>query len=125
MPNSVGNGVLDVVSVQSGSITTVSSHVRQSVSNRRQLSCLFDSLLKPTNKISKGRITGPCAWNEPVTTDSPHKGLVLRKALSCQDAPLVPVNVFIFHPDNDDVDHVDMGDGGLIKRMILRKASFC
>ena len=53
---------------------------RDSVSNHRRLDCLFNRLFRrKSQKTSKFPVTGLCEGKPPMTGDSPHKGLVMRK----------------------------------------------
>ena len=57
-------------------------HERIGVSNHRPHDCLLKRLFRRrSKKTSKLRATGLCAWNSPVTGESPHKGPVTRNMI--------------------------------------------
>ena len=64
---------------------------RNGVSNHQpHNSQLFtEAFIQEQMKTSKLRVAGLCAWNSPVTGDSPHKGPVTRKVFAFDDIMII------------------------------------
>ena len=72
--------------VSTNEVITVTSCECDGVSNHRPLDCLFNSLFRSNPKITpKILIAGPL-WVKPNPMDSPRKGPVMQKTVSCDDA---------------------------------------
>ena len=60
------------------------------VSNHQPHGCLLNCLFRRrSEKTSKLRVTGLCAWNSPGPVNSPHKGPVTRKMFPFDDVIMV------------------------------------
>ena len=68
------------------------------VSNHQPHGCLLNCLFRHrSEKTSKLRVTGLCAWNSPGPVNSPHKGPVTRKMFPFDDVIMWQHGTWIRH----------------------------
>ena len=102
---------------------TVTSYKCHGVSNRQQPDCLFNSLLRlRTKETSKLCNTSPLCGNPKWPVDSPHKGPVMQKVLSCYADAVIMHELALFCAiDGMDVD--SFIKYGIVLYMLLKISS--